>query len=134
MKFGRPNTNQEIGGKNPRAILKQAAMDRHICDRCRSRWVEANQVYCEPCAGKITASYEIRKRKKYGLKRDKNPRWVEVILASDQASKKTVMVSILSDLGTLLTVKGLEAIDIRNALKGKATMQTVRAKPKETAA
>src|SRR5690242_18856133 len=114
MKYGRPNTNQEVGGKNPRAILKQAAVDRHICDRCRSRWVPANSVYCEICIGKIQGYAETRRRQKTGPKRDKNPRWVEVILAHDQFSKKTVMVSILSDLGTLLTVRGLESIDLRN--------------------
>lgn len=131
MKIGKPNTNQEVDGKNPRAILRKYAKDRHICDRCRSRWVEANQVFCDICEGRVQA-YNKKHRRSLTpqFKRDKNPRWVELILASDQTSRNTVMVSVLSDLGTLLTVKNLEAIDIRNSLKGKAVIQTVNQRKK----
>ena len=122
----KPNTNNPWKGMTPRQMEHDFCLKKHICDRCRSRWAPANQVYCDVCAAKIIASYAGRSRKKSG-KREKNPYMAEIIIAPDLARGKHFWtVAIYSDIGKLIQIRGLHSVDVRDAKNGKAKITTYR--------
>jgi hypothetical protein len=126
MKSPTPNTNDELRGKKPRAWMANYAFQHHICDRCRSRWVEPNNIYCDVCASKIVAYRAQRTRRKdTRLKPDKNPLMVEVVISRNLAGKG-LDIGLTSDIGVLLNVKGVQTVDVRDARAGKAKITGYR--------
>ncbi len=126
----KPNTNNEWKGMTPRQTEHDFCLKKHICDRCRSRWAPANQVYCDVCAAKIITSYAERTRRKKGGgsgKKEKNPYMAEIIIAPDfSRGKHFWMIALYSDLGKIIQVRGLHSVDIRDARHGKAKITSFR--------
>lgn len=125
MSMPTPNTNEPLeNGQTPGSLIYQYCKKRHVCIRCRVRWVEANILLCVVCESSV-AAYHAKKIRRKSNKKDKNPSMVEIVIARD-LSGVGLLLSLQSDIGTLLSVHKITTVDIRDARKGKAKISSYR--------
>jgi hypothetical protein len=70
-------------------------------------------------------AYKAKRVRSKSNKKDKNPSMVEVVIARD-LSGNGLLLSLQSDIGTLLSVHKIESVDIRDARKGKVKISSFR--------
>jgi hypothetical protein len=123
----KPNTAEQVNGLRPAQIVYNFIKEKHICVRCEQRWVEANELFCEVCkAWQIAYRARSERKRKNGKETDPNPTMVEVVIAQE-ANGNGLLVSLLSDIGNLMTVHHVTSVDVRDVKSGKSKITPYRA-------